>query len=148
MYQRILVPTDGSSTAEKGLTEAIALARLTGGQIRLVHIIDAMPVAVGADGLAGYAGEILPLLRDAGQQILAAARQRVVAAGVAVDVTLREMLAGRVFEQVLEEADAWKADLIVIGTHGRRGVRRMFLGSDAEQILRSASVPVLLVRGA
>jgi nucleotide-binding universal stress UspA family protein len=67
---------------------------------------------------------------------------------VAVDVTLREMLAGRVFEQVLEEADAWKADLIVIGTHGRRGVRRMFLGSDAEQILRSASVPVLLVRGA
>ena len=51
MYQRILVPTDGSTTSEKGLTEAITLARLSGGRIRLVHVVDAMSVAVGADGL-------------------------------------------------------------------------------------------------
>ena len=54
---------------------------------------------------------------------------------------------GGVADQVMEEAAAWRADLIVIGTHGRRGVRRLILGSDAEQVLRSAHIPVLLVRG-
>ncbi|HEY9108258.1 MAG TPA: universal stress protein [Roseateles sp.] len=147
MYQRILVPTDGSSTAEKGLIEAIAVARLSGGRIRLLHVVDAMSVAIGADGLAGYSADVLPVLRDAGSAILDAAQGRVNAAGVAVDQSLREVLSGRVADQVVEEAEAWKADLIVIGTHGRRGVRRLVLGSDAEQILRAAQVPVLLVRG-
>ncbi|MBV8036885.1 universal stress protein [Roseateles sp.] len=147
MYQRILVPTDGSTTSEKGLTEAITLAKLSGGRIRLIHVVDAMSVAIGADGFASYAAEVLPLLRDAGNQILQGARGRVEAAGIEVDDTLREVLSGRVADQIVEEAAAWKADLIVIGTHGRRGVRRLFLGSDAEQILRSATVPVMLVRG-
>lgn len=147
MYQRILVPTDGSSTSEKGLKEAISLAKLSGGHIRLLHVVDAMSVAIGADGFAGYSAEILPLLREAGNEILRRARDSVEAAGVAVDFTLREVLSGRVADQVMEEAAAWKADLIVIGTHGRRGVRRLILGSDAEQVLRAANVPVLLVRG-
>lgn len=147
MYQRILVPTDGSITSEKGLGEAIALAKLTGGHIRLLNVVDALPVVVDADAFAGYAAEILPLLREGGQIVLDRARQRVVQAGVEVDCSLREVMAERVNEVVLEEATSWKADLIVIGTHGRRGVKRMLLGSDAEQILRSANVPVLLVRG-
>lgn len=147
MYQRILVPTDGSATSEKGLAEAIALAKLSGGRIRLVHVVDAMSVAMGADGFASYSAEVLPLLREAGTEILRRARERVQDAGVTVDVTLREVLAGRVADQVIEEATAWPADLIVIGTHGRRGVRRLVLGSDAEQVLRVSSVPVLLVRG-
>jgi nucleotide-binding universal stress UspA family protein len=147
MYQRILVPTDGSTTSEKGLGEAISLAKLTGGHIRLLHVVDALPVVVDADAFAGYSAEILPLLREGGQVVLDRARQRVLEAGVAVDCSLREVMAERVNEVVLDEAASWKADLIVIGTHGRRGVRRMLLGSDAEQILRSANVPVLLVRG-
>jgi nucleotide-binding universal stress UspA family protein len=147
MYQRILVPTDGSSTSERGLKEAIALAKLSGGRIRLLHVVDAMSVAIGADGFASYSAELLPLLHDAGNEILRRARGSVEAAGVAVDFTLREVLSGRVADQVVEEAAAWKADLIVIGTHGRRGVRRLILGSDAEQVLRAANVPVLLVRG-
>lgn len=146
MYQHILVPTDGSSTSEKGLTEAIALAKLSGGSIRLLHVVDAMTVAVGADGFASYSAEILPMMRKEGQAILDRARQRVEAAGVGVDVALREVLAGRISDMVQEEVTAWKADLVVIGTHGRRGVRRLLLGSDAEQILRTATVPVLLVR--
>lgn len=146
MYQRILVPTDGSSTSDKGLAEAIALARLSGGRIRLVHVIDPMSVAIGADGFASYAAEVLPLLRAAGNKVLAGARQLVEEAGVTVDAKLREVLSGRVSDQVLEEAAEWRADLIVIGTHGRRGVRRLMLGSDAEQVLRSSAVPVLLVR--
>lgn len=147
MYQHILVPTDGSVTSDKALTEAIALARLCGGSIRLLHIVDALTVAAVADGLASYTDALLPLLREGGQQILDAAQQRVKAAGVGVDATLREVVAGRVCDLVLEAATAWPADLIVIGTHGRRGVQRLLLGSDAEQILRAATVPVLLVRG-
>lgn len=147
MYQHILVPTDGSPTSEKALTEAIALARLTGGTLRLLHLVDALTVAAVADGFASYSAEVLPLLRDAGEQILDAARQRVAQAGIGVEVALREVVAGRVCDLVQQEAAAWPADVIVIGTHGRRGVQRLLLGSDAEQILRSAAVPVLLVRG-
>lgn len=147
MYQRILVPTDGSATSDKALTEAIALAQLSGGRIRLLHIIDALAVAAVADGFASYSDELLPLLRQGGHQILERAQQRVIAAGVGADATLREVIAGRVCDIVQEAAEAWPADLIVIGTHGRRGVQRLLLGSDAEQVLRSATVPVLLVRG-
>jgi nucleotide-binding universal stress UspA family protein len=65
---------------------------------------------------------------------------------VAVDKVLVECYARRTSEVVCEQANAWHADLIVVGTHGRRGVRRMMLGSDAEQIVREAPVPVLVVR--
>ena len=122
MYQRILVPIDGSPTAARGLAEAIALARLSGGQIRLLHVVDALPVAVGADAFAGYAADILPQIREGGQLILERARADVAAAGVACDVSLREVVAERVHEVVQEEVARWQADLIVIGTHGRRGV--------------------------
>lgn len=147
MYQRILVPTDGSATSEKALTEAIAVARLSGGRIRLLHIVDALAVAAVADGFAAYSAELLPQLREGGQQILARAQGLVTAAGISADATLREVVAGRVCDIVQEEAAAWQAELIVIGTHGRRGVQRLLLGSDAEQVLRTATVPVLLVRG-
>lgn len=147
MYQHILVPTDGSATSDKAVTEAIAMARLSGGTIRLLHLVDALTVVSAADGFASYAAEVLPLLREAGQKVLEAARQRVAAAGIGVQTALHEVVAGRVCDLVQQEVAAWPADLIVIGTHGRRGVQRLLLGSDAEQILRTATVPVLLVRG-
>jgi nucleotide-binding universal stress UspA family protein len=147
MYQRILVPTDGSATASKGLTEAVTLAKLTGGRIRLLHVVDTLPIAIGGDGMGSYAADLIPFLRKGGQAILDQALKGVESEGVPVEATLREVIAGRVCDVVVEEASTWKADLIVLGTHGRRGVRRMLLGSDAEQVLRSAAVPVLLVRG-
>ena len=97
---------------------------------------------------AAYTGDLLQKLRDAGEQILDTARATVKDAGVEVDTALFEGLAGRVSDLVVDEAKRWNADLIVVGTHGRRGVRRFVLGSDAEQILRTAPVPVLLVRSA
>jgi nucleotide-binding universal stress UspA family protein len=148
MYQRILVPTDGSATSSKGLKEAIALAKLTGGRIRLLHVVDTMPMSIAAEGLVGFSADLLPILRESGQAILDLARKRTEAEGIAVETTLREVIAGRVCDLVVEEASSWPADLIVLGTHGRRGVGRLLLGSDAEQVLRSATVPVLLVRGA
>lgn len=147
MYEKILVAVDGSATSDRGLAEAVQLAKLTGGRLRLVNVVDDMTIAMGAGGnAAAYIGDLMTELKDAGEQTLERARATVAAAGVEVDVTLLESLARRVSDLVVEEAKRWGADLIVLGTHGRRGMRRLVLGSDAEQILRVAPMPVLLVR--
>ncbi len=148
MYQRILVPIDGSATSDRGLDEAIGLARITGASLRLIHVVDELTFATGIEPTAAYAVDMIPLLKEAGTRIVEQGKARVAAQGVAVDAVLLESFAARVSDLVVEQALGWKADLIVIGTHGRRGVRRMLLGSDAEQILRQAPVPVLLVRAA
>ena len=146
MYQRILAPIDGSATSTFGLEEAIKLAKLTGASLRLIHVVDALTITTGLVPSAYYADEVPPRAKEAGVQILEQARIRVEASGVKVDTFLFDSMVARVSETVIEQAKAWNADLIVIGTHGRRGVVRVLLGSDAEQIIRMAPVPVLLVR--
>lgn len=146
MYHRILVPIDGSSTSTQGLDEAIKLAKLTGASLRLIHVVDPLTFATGFELYGAYAGNVIPLMKEAGEKILEQARTLVAASGVKVDTLLFDSLATRVSDTVVEQAKAWDADLIVIGTHGRRGVKRLMLGSDAEQIVRMAPVPVLLVR--
>lgn len=146
MYERILVPIDGSATATRGLDEAIQLARLSGARLRLLHLVDALSFATGFETGMAYTGDLLPLMRDAGQKLLDQAKARADAAGVPAETELCERLGVRLSDLVLEQAGAWPADLVVIGTHGRRGVRRLLLGSDAEMILRTSPVPVLLVR--
>lgn len=146
MYQRILVPVDGSTTSTFGLDEAIKLAKLTGASLRLIHVVDALTLTTGLLPYAYYADEVTPGKKAVGEQILEQARTRVAASGVKVETFLFDSLLPRVSETVIAQAKAWNADLIVIGTHGRRGVGRVLLGSDAEQIVRTAPVPVLLVR--
>ncbi|WP_116519833.1 universal stress protein [Achromobacter insuavis] len=146
MYQRILVPVDGSPTSERGLQEAIRLARLTHANLRLIHVIDEMSFMLGIDAYGYAAGELLDLLRKDGTEILQQASATVRAQGVPVDSVLYENLDKTVQQRIVAEAEIWKADLIVIGTHGRRGVRRLVLGSSAEGVLRASPVPVLLVR--
>jgi nucleotide-binding universal stress UspA family protein len=148
MYQRILVPVDGSTTSDRGLDQAIALARLSGGSIRLVNVLDELVFTTGFETGATYTGTVLPALRQQSERILAAGRERVAAAGLTVDTLTVECFAKRPCDVIVEQAAQWPADLIVIGTHGRRGVSRMLLGSDAEQVARMAPVPVLLVRSA
>ncbi|HJS02687.1 MAG TPA: universal stress protein [Variovorax sp.] len=145
MYQRILVPIDGSATALRGLDEAIRLAKLTGARLRLVHVVDELKYVTGFETFATYSGDVVPLMARAGRQILQQGRERAQSAGIEAESVLFTSLAGRVSEIVVEQARTWKADLIVIGTHGRHGVARALLGSDAEQVLRMAPVPVLLV---
>lgn len=148
MYQRILVPVDGSATSDAGLAEAIKLARLTGAQLRLLHVVDEMPFLMSAEGYGAMSIDVLALLREGGERILQNARTRVKDAGIAVDTVLMDSPGARLHDRVEEQVKEWKADLIVIGTHGRRGVGRVLMGSDAEQVIRGASVPVLLVRAA
>ncbi len=146
MYQRILVPIDGSETSARGLAEAVRLARLTGAQMRLLHVVDELSFALGAGEGLSLTGDVLNMLREAGAAILAQGAATVRAAGLRVDTVLKDSFAGRVSDLVVAEAAAWPADLIVLGTHGRRGIGRMFMGSDAENIVRSARTPVLLLR--
>ena len=147
MYQRILVPVDGSPTSNAGLAEAIKLAKLTGARVRVLHVVDEMPLLLSGDGYAAMPGDILTILKEAGQAVLEQARLTVQAADVPVDAALFDSLSGRLCDRVAQQAQEWGADVIVLGTHGRRGVGRMLMGSDAEQIVRTAMVPVLLVRG-
>ena len=147
MYEKILVPIDGSATSARGLQEAIQLAKLTGARLKLLHVVDDISFITSFEAGMGLTADVLQLLREGGQQVLQDASTQVRAAGLPVETELLESYAGRVSDLVIDNAREWGAQLIVLGTHGRRGVRRVFLGSDAEQILRMATVPVLLVRG-
>lgn len=144
MYKRILVPVDGSPTSIRGLDEAIGLAKLGGGSLRLVHVLDRVVFAGGET----YTVDVFGLLREAGENILEKMKAHAAAAGIDASTYLSEVLPGRVCDVVVEQAKEFGADLIVLGTHGRRGVSRLLVGSDAEQIVRVAPVPVLLVRAA
>jgi nucleotide-binding universal stress UspA family protein len=147
MYQRILVPVDGSPASDKGLREAIALARLTSGRILLLHVVDDMSLLISSAEYAGLGADVFNALRDSGEKLLADAKSAVERAGVAAETMLFENVDLPLWQRVVALVREWRADLVVMGTHGRRGVRRVVLGSDAEQIVRTASVPVLLVRG-
>ncbi|WP_395322246.1 universal stress protein [Variovorax sp. UC74_104] len=146
MYQRILVPIDGSSTSARGLAEAIELAKLTGGCLRVAHVIDELSFALTMDAYAGYVGDWLEELRGNARKLLEDACARAAAEGVEADIVLLDSFKGTVHDQLIAAAQAWKAELIVIGTHGRRGIGRWVMGSSAEHILRMSPVPVLLVR--
>ena len=144
MYKKILVPVDGSSTADRGLAEAIALAKVMGARLKLLHVID-RPTAVSAEASA-YSSQLEEELKDAGARVLAQAEQKVRSAGLDVDTALVDSPQGRLCDLVAAQVDEGGAELVVLGTHGRRGVRRLVLGSDAEAIVRTTKVPVLLVR--
>ena len=146
MYERILVPVDGSPTSELGLTEACKLAKLTGARLLLLHAVDLAAVMITPEA-AAISGKLFDSMHDAGEEVLAKAKATVQRADLPVETALVDTTSGRVCDLVVERAKKWRADLIVIGTHGRRGVGRLLLGSDAEQIVRTAAVPVLLVRG-
>jgi nucleotide-binding universal stress UspA family protein len=148
MYQRILVPVDGSPTSELGLQEAIKLSRLTQARLRLLHVVDVVSLySIAGDGLHVFPADLVTPLRQQGEELLRRCAATVEAAGSVADTALLENTQGRVADLVVDEAKRWQADLIVLGTHGRRGMRRALLGSDAEQVARLALVPVLLVRG-
>jgi len=145
-YKRILVPVDGSPTSGLGLREAIGFAKAQKARLQLVHVVDVHNALVAGAESSAYLAELLPALRQRGRQILAKAAERARKAGLACDTVLLETLTGPAAEPILRQAKKARVDLIVMGTHGRRGLRRLVMGSDAEQIVRNASVPVMLVR--
>ncbi len=146
MYQSILVAIDGSQTSELALKEAIQLARDMGARLLIVNVVDEINF-----NWAEYPNltEIWDVLLASARTLLDKAASTAAEAGVQADTRLVELdkLGDRIPDALAREADAWPADLIVVGTHGRRGLSHMFLGSVAEGIARVATKPVLLIRG-
>lgn len=146
MYSRILVPIDASPSSQRGLYEAIALAqRLGSARLHLLNIVDARLLIAEVSGTASP-DQLLQDWHTAGERLVSAAVDGARSEGLAADGAVRCDPALRVCDLILQEAKNAGAELIVMGTHGRRGLRRVALGSDAELALRESPVPVLLVR--
>lgn len=146
MFKRILVPIDGSSTAERGLAQAIELARglKAAPHLILLHVLEP-PMVVAEAGIGYSMAELAQALAQQGETLLAKAKGQCEGAGLSAETELREAT-GRVADVVAERARERECDLVVMGTHGRRGASRWVMGSDAEIAARHCPVPVLLVR--
>jgi len=146
MYRKILVPVDGSTTSANGLLEAIKIGKSQGSSVRLVHIVNEF-VFDYSYSPAAYAVDVVESLRERGKAILAESAAMVRKEGLEPETVLLESIGGPAADLIVAQAKDYQAELIVMGTHGRRGFRRLALGSDAEQVVRLTTVPVLLVRG-
>lgn len=145
MYARILVPVDGSEASTQGLDEAVELALHLQAPLRLVHVVEPW-VMVTPEVIPVNVHQIAESIRSAGASLLQECENKVKKAGVEVDVELIETMGTSAGECIVKKAEEANADLIVCGTHGRRGIRRLLMGSDAEYVVRRSPVPVLLVR--
>ncbi|MFC6733080.1 MULTISPECIES: universal stress protein [unclassified Haladaptatus] len=138
MYDTILVPTDGSDGAALAENHAISLARVVGAHIHFLYVVD-----------TSHYGEVLLLddiqagLEREGTKVIEKARDGGTKAGVA---TAGTVVVGVPDDEIVDYATEHDVDLVVMGTHGRRGVSRYFLGSTAERVVRMSPVPVLTIR--
>ncbi|MEO7401554.1 MAG: universal stress protein [Polaromonas sp.] len=146
MFKRILVPVDGSQTSSKALQTALQMAKESGGCVRIVHLLDAAAYMSSSGGYGNYPSDLPGAMSDVGHQVLEDAANLAKTAGVQAETHLFESFDGRLPDVVSDDAEQWKADLVVVGSHGRRGIGRLLLGSGAEQIMRQAPVPVLVIR--
>ena len=145
MFKRILAPVDGSHTSTLGLQQAVRMAKEQGAKLRVVSVVDELAVAQNFDA-SFDAGVMFKALEEAGKRAIANALKLTQRHNIKVESALFQTVGSRVADVIVREARKWKADLIVMGTHGRRGINRLMLGSDAETVLRTAHCPVLMVR--
>lgn len=145
MYGRILVPVDGSEAANRGLMEAIAMGKSEGATLRLIHVVNELMFDTGYAPTMYY-DQLVESMREGGKEILRKAQALVHEHGAQSQTVLLESIGGRAADLIVEQAQQWPADVIVMGTHGRRGLKRLAMGSDAEMVLRLSPVPVLMVR--
>ena len=146
MYRRILVALDGSETSMRALTASLNLARQGGGRVRLVHVVEELAYLGGFDPYGASSGDLVKVIRENAAKVLATGLAAAGSAGVEADTVLYDNFGERLPEAVADAARQWNADLIVVGTHGRRGMGRVLMGSGAEQIIRLSPVPVLVIR--
>ncbi len=144
MYQRILVPIDGSETSLRALQEAMKQGD-GAAEFRLVYVVEDYYLGTEGYEFIDY-DELQRAARQTGERILAQAAQKVQQSKKKAEVALLEASGQRIAHVIEAEAERWQADLIVIGTHGRTGLSRLMLGSVAEGVVRVAPVPVLLIR--
>ncbi len=137
MYGTILVPIDGSDQSDAALDHAVDLARHHGSEVHLLYVAD-----TNRDSLSMQGGRIVDALEREGDRIVSEAVDRV-EAGIDVVDTVET---GDPVETILDYAGSVGADLVVMGTHGRRGLDRYLLGSTTERVIRASPIPVLAIR--
>ncbi|WP_266075751.1 universal stress protein [Haladaptatus caseinilyticus] len=139
MYENILIPTDGSESASKAVAEAIRLADVFDATLHTIYVVD-----LGEIGIETYEGAVLNNLEEVGENAVAKVLEQAADAGV--EVNSEVVTGGHPYRGILDYVDDHDIDLIVMGTHGRRGLNRYLLGSVTERVVRSATVPVLTIR--
>ena len=145
MYRRILIPVDGSSCGDAALKHGLRLAKEQNAEVKLIHVLDTQALYLSDEGL--YVEGIAEQWRRAGQVIVDRAAAQARQAGITAATALLEE-GGRISDVIAAESTRWSADLIVMGTHGRHGIDHLLLGSAAEGVVRTSTVPVLLIRQA
>lgn len=147
MYKKILVPTDGSTLSKKAVRSALQLAAGVGAEVVALNVVPRYPTAYFDGGLSVSTQEVARIEKqwaDHGQAIADAVEEAAGKAGVkAKAVTARSDL---VAEAILAAARKHKCDLIVMASHGRRGLKRLLLGSETQHVLTHGTVPVLVLR--
>ncbi|KTC80280.1 universal stress protein [Legionella cherrii] len=143
MYKQIMVAVDDTKASTLALKEAIKLAKNQNSKLRVIHIIDTL-----------YEGDVdresfVELTRKQGQEVLNSMKKMLSRAKVEFEMKLSELIPSKaqIAEKLVDEATSFSADLIVIGTHGRRGIHHILTGSVAEEVIRISKTPVLLIRG-
>lgn len=145
MFKHILIPVDGSPTAMAAVDKAAGLAKVFGSAVTAVYVIDPYPfTGVGADFAYGQDQYLSAATAEANSAI-DAARERLAGAGIQAEVRVVESHA--VWRGILEAAENAGADLVVMGSHGRRGLEKLVLGSVTQSVLSHAKVNTLVVRG-
>jgi nucleotide-binding universal stress UspA family protein len=149
MYTNILVAVDDSATSRRALDEAIALAKLHAARLEIVHAVDESMVDAFANHGAALANaeHLDDALLSSGRTVLAEAVETAKAAGIEPTSQLLSSHELNPAEQIAKAVAAANADLLIVGSHGRRGFRRLLLGSVAENLLRKVDISVLIVRG-
>lgn len=149
MYKRIMVAVDESFMTSQVMESAIALAKATGARLAICHAIDQTILAQRevAMMLPNSVGKTEARLRMGAQGFLDRLAGEARAGGVDPEIRLVESEEKHVSDMLIEAAADWQADLLVVGTHGRRGIERFFVGSVAERLVRKGQTSLLLVRG-
>ncbi|ARB93739.1 universal stress protein [Legionella longbeachae] len=142
MYKQIMIAVDGSKASSLALKEAIELAKNQNSKLCVIHIVDTL-----------YEGDVdreafVELIRKQGQEVLNSIKKKLSRVKIEFEMKLTELTPSKsqIAEKLVDEASAWSADLIIIGTHGRRGIQHILTGSVAEEVIRISKIPVLLVK--
>ncbi len=143
-YQNILVPVDGSETSYAAVAKAADFAKVFNSKITVVQVLVLDPYIAAEYISASQTNDLIERARESIEKTLAEAKAKFQADGIEVETKLLE---GQVVHtELVKAAQDINADLIVIGSHGRTGIKKFFLGSVAQSVLSSSDIPVLVVR--
>ena len=147
MYQKILVTTDGSSLSKKAVRSALELASVTGAQLVALHVVPRYPVSYFEGSIAMTPGELArteKLWSDKGHAMVDDVVRLGRASGVEVKPVV--MTSDLVAESIIKAAKKYRCDLVTMASHGRKGLKRLLLGSETQHVLTHCTVPVLVLR--